>query len=290
MAGFASAKRNNDLLGNAIDDTGIPSRPAILDRVHIEMGKDAPDLNMLARVISADMALSGGLVAIANSPYFGYPGRVRSVNEALTVLGLDVVCQAIAGLTLRKLFPLTNAMERFWDASSNIARLSGWLAQHPDTGIKLNASDAFTFGLFRDCGIAILLNRYPYYNEILAQANAEKTFSFTQIEEIRFPTNHAVIGELLAKSWWLPEEISTAIRLHHEYGILQGGDSGLPPASRSLIAVAQFAEHLFQYHTGLSKSHEWLKAKDACLQLLEIREDRLDFFYDEAEPVLAKYD
>jgi len=285
------SRRVEDLLESSLSDTGIPTRPAILDRVHIEMGKDEPDLNLLARIISADVALSGGLISIANSPYFGFHGRVRSVNEALMVLGLDVSCRAIAGLILRKLFPATLALERFWDASANIARLSGWLAQHPDIAIKIHANDAYTFGLFRDCGIAVLLNRFPYYQEVLHKANAEKTLSFTQIEEIQCPTNHTVIGSLLAQSWWLPEEISVAIKHHHQYELLKPDDATLlPSATRGLIALSQLAEHLFQHHSGLSQSQEWSKSSDVCMNLLELSVAQLTQLYEESAPVLAKYD
>lgn len=287
----SQSKRVEDLLQSSLSDTGIPSRPAILDRVHSEMGKDEPDLNLLARIISADVALSGGLISIANSPYFGFHGRVRSVNEALMVLGLDVACRAIAGLILRKLFPVTVALERFWDASASIARLSGWLAQHPDLAIKVHANDAYTFGLFRDCGIAVLLNRFPYYQEVLLKANAEKTLSFTQVEEIQCPTNHTVIGGLLAQSWWLPEEISVAIKHHHEYGLLKKEDTTLlPAATRGLVAISQLAEHLFQHHSGLSQTQEWSKASEVCLELLGLNTEKLSLLYDESAPVLAKYD
>ena len=285
------SKRVEGLLENALQDTGIPSRPAILDRVHVEMGREEPDLNLLARIISADVALSGGLISIANSPYFGFHGRVRSVNEALMVLGLNVSCRAVAGLILRKLFPVTLALERFWDSSASIAKLSGWLAQYPDLGIKIHASDAYTYGLFRDAGIAVLLNRFPYYSDVLLQANQEKEISFTDIEEIQCPTNHAVIGGLLAQSWWLPEEISSAIRLHHDYDILHKDDSTiLPPATRGLIAIAQLAEHIYQHHTGMSKTQEWDKSKDVCLDILGCNESQLDNIYSESAPVLAKYD
>lgn len=280
-----------NLLESTLDEAGIPACPFVLKQVHIEMAKDDPDLNLLARVISSDVALAGGVIAIANSPYFGFHSRVRSITEALMVLGLDVACRAISGIVLRKLFPVTLEMERFWDASAGIARLSGWLAQHPDMGIKLHASDAYTFGLFRDCGIAVLLNRFRYYQEVLKQANAEKIMGFTQIEETKCPTNHALIGSLLAQSWWLPDEISSAIRLHHEYAILQGGDSTLlTPEALALIATSQLAEHIFQYHTGMQKSQEWYKASEACLRLLEIREEQLENLYEESAPVLAKYD
>ena len=290
-SGADPSKRIEGLLDRTLKDSGIPARPAILDRVHSEMYKEEPDLNLLARIISADVALAGGVISIANSPYFGFHGRVRSVNEALMVLGLDVACRAIAGLILRKLFPVSLALERFWDASAGIARLSGWLAQHPDIGVTVHANDAYTFGLFRDCGIAVLLHRFPYYQELLARANAEKTLSFTEVEATQCPTNHAVIGGLLAQSWWLPEEISTAIRLHHDYAILHRDDSTLlPPATRGLIAIAQLAEHIFQHHTGLSKTQEWFKSGEVCMQFLEIREDQLPGLYEEGAPILAKYD
>ena len=105
------------------------------------------------------------------------------------------------------------------------------------------------------------------------------------------PTNHAVIGSLLAQSWWLPEEMSTGIRLHHDYTILQKNESTLlPPTTRGLIAIAQLAEHIFQHHTGLSRTQEWKKSSEVCMQLLEIDDDKLVRLYEESAPVLAKYD
>lgn len=288
---LTQSKRIENLLESALSDSGIPARPAILERIHVEMGKAEPDLNLLSRIISADVALAGGLISIANSPYFGFHGRVRSVNEALMILGLDVACRAIAGLILRKLFPVTMALERFWDASSGIAQLSGWLAQNPDIGVQIAASDAYTYGLFRDCGIAVLLNRFPYYHDVLMKANQEKTLKFTEVEETQCPTNHAVIGGLLTQSWWLPEELSMAIRHHHDYELLQKDDTTLlPPHTRGLIAIAQLAEHIFQHHTGLSKTQEWDKSKEVCLQLLEIDEEQLERLYIEGAPIMAKYE
>jgi HD-like signal output (HDOD) protein len=284
------SRRVGTLLEGILKENGIPSRPAILDRIHVEMDKEEPDLNLLSLIVSADVALAGGLISIANSPYFGFHGRVRSVNEALIVLGLDVACRGIAGLILRKLFPVTLPLERFWDASASIARLSGWLAQHEDLDLEVAASDAYTFGLFRDCGIAVLLHRFPYYHEVLLQANAEKTLNFTQVEEMQCPTNHTIIGNLLAQSWWLPEEICTGIRVHHDYTILQKDDATeLPKSTREMIVIAQFAEHIYQHHTNLSKSQEWEKSKEACMERLGISEDKLAHFYEDSAPVLAKF-
>lgn len=277
------------LLENAVRDIGIPPRPAILDSISFEMHKDEPDMLHLSKLISSDVALAAGLIATANSPYFGFRRRVRSVRETLMMLGLDVASRAVAGLVLRKLFPTTLVLERFWDASASIARLAGWLAQHPEHGIRIRADDAYTFGLFRDCGIPVLMKRFSHYQDVLKTANASTELDFTAVEEAHFPSNHVVIGYLLAQSWRLPDETCLAIRHHHDYRALreQGSSSPLPVATLGLIATVQLAEHLFQHHTGLSQTQEWLKAGEVCMQVLDISAERLDRLYEECGPIVA---
>jgi hypothetical protein len=113
----------------------------------------------------------------------------------------------------------------------------------------VRADDAYTFGLFRDCGIVILLRRFGTYRDILMRANRDGERLFTH-ELDALPTHHAVVGSLLAQNWWLPEIISQAIRSHHDPEMLDRFDSGLPLASRRLIAIAQTAERLVQTATG----------------------------------------
>ena len=277
------------LLESSLKDIGIPPRPTILDRISREMLQDEPDYKRLANIIGADVSLSASLIKTANSPFFGYRNRVRSVNEALMMLGLDVASRAIAGIILRKVFPNSLHLERFWDASARIARLSGWLAQHVGRN-KLRPDDAYTFGLFRDCGIPVLLSRFPGYEKILDSANSEADRSFTVVENSQLPTNHAMVGCLLAQSWWLPEEACLAIRHHHEVAIIETPSITPPLTSRYRIAIAQFAEHLMQRHTGLSHTQEWPKLGTACLRLLDVAEDDVDAILADAVPVMEAED
>jgi HD-like signal output (HDOD) protein len=277
------------LLESSLKDIGIPPRPTILDRISREMLRDEPDYKRLSNIIGADVGLSASLIKTANSPFFGYRNRVRSVNEALMMLGLDVASRAIAGIILRKVFPSSLHLERFWDASARIARLSGWLAQHVGHN-KLRPDDAYTFGLFRDCGIPVLLQRFPGYEKILDSANSEADRSFTVVENSQLPTNHAMVGCLLAQSWWLPEETCLAIRHHHEVAIIETPSITPPLTSRYRIAMAQFAEHLMQRHTGLSHTQEWPKLGTACLRLLDVAEDDIDAILADAVPVMEAED
>ena len=48
----------------------IPPRPAILVELEKELRKDSPSTNELVRLITSDVALSGHIMQVANSPAF----------------------------------------------------------------------------------------------------------------------------------------------------------------------------------------------------------------------------
>lgn len=277
------------VLEQSIKGIDIPPRPLIIDRVRAAMNEEVPNFKRVGELISADVSLAAGLIKTANSPYFGYQSRARSINEALLMLGLDVTCRAIAAISLRQAFPNSAHYERFWDASAKIAVLSGWLARRLKRP-RLRADDAYTYGLFRDCGIVILLRRFPDYKMTLHRANNEAVLSFTALEQRELPTDHAVIGCLLAQSWWLPDEICQAIRHHHELASIATADSAVPLASRYLFAIGQTAEHLLQQVSGASHTAEWPKLGAACLRLLDLKDENLPELYEEATVLLRTLD
>jgi HD-like signal output (HDOD) protein len=279
----------NALLEQSIKTIDIPPRPLIIDQVRAAMNEEVPNFKRVGELISADVSLAGGLIKTANSPYFGYQSRARSINEALLMLGLDTTCRAIAAISLRQAFPNSAHYERFWDASAKIAVLSGWLARRLKKP-KLRVDDAYTYGLFRDCGIVILLRRFPEYKMTLHRANNEAVLSFTALEQSELPTDHAVIGCLLAQNWWLPNEICQAIRHHHELASIATADSGVPLASRYLIAIGQTAEHLLQQVIGRCHTEEWPKLGAACLHLLDLEEENLPELYAEVITLLDTLD
>lgn len=283
---YSGKSEIDGMFENAIHNVGIPPCPAILKRFMDEANKGEPDYNRLAGIIGNDVSLSAGLIKTANSPFFGIRQRARSMNEALTVLGLKISTRAVAGIILRNSFPQSPNLVRFWDASTRIAHLSGWLANYLNLP-GLHTEDAYTFGLFRDCGIPILLRRFPNYESVLTAANRDTERNFCNVEENEFPTNHAVVGCMLAQSWWLPEEICLAISNHHDLTAFEPEDSKLPELSRKLIATAQLAEHIVQRLLGLSMTQEWSKLGGGCLKLLDMDQTRLEVLYAEVVPVIS---
>ena len=176
-------------------------------------------------------------------------------------------------------------MVRFRDASARTARLCAWLAYKLDIP-GFHADDAYTFGLFHDCGIPLLMVCFPHYKEVLGQANRNTQTEFTAIEESLVQTNHAMVGSALARSWWLPEDMCLAIRHHHDLTSL-ATNSTLPKSQREFIATTQFAEHFSQQQLGLDFTEEWPKFCAASLETLQIDEKDLEFLYAEARQIVS---
>jgi HD-like signal output (HDOD) protein len=275
-------------IGSEIRNIGIPPRPEILAKVQEEMAKDEPDIQRLADIIGSDVGLAASLIKVANSPYFGTGRKVRSVPEALLVVGLKVAAQTIAGIALERTFPHVPSLERFWDSAACTARVSGWLARELGRRTQVRPDDAYTFGLFHDCGIPVLMIPFPEYRDILVQANKDAERSFTDIEDEQLSINHAHVGAELAEDWRLPEETCAAIRHHHKLAAIdESSDANIDLKARQLIAVAAMAQHLIHRNTGKSHSQEWTKLGDACLTLLGVDDSELEELACAARPVVS---
>ena len=264
-------------LSDELTTIKIPPRPAILLNIQREMRAPEPDFPAIEKIISLDVGISASLVKIANSPLFGTQRHVRSIREALHLLGLNAVASAVAALALRQSFARVPNLERFWDSSARIAQLSGWLAaQLPPRERGIRQEEVFTFGLFRDCGIPVLMSMYSDYYEILKIANEEAERPFTAVETEELDLDHTMIGGLLAQEWELPDEFHAAISAHHDLEQLRDDcETPLPEVSRYLIAIAQLAEFIFQSLTGLNRTCEWPKLGATCRAILGIDEDQV---------------
>ena len=250
-------------LQNMLNGVDIPPCPAVLIELDAELKKDMPDQREIARLISQDVALAGHVMLVANSPVFSTGHKLASITQAINVLGM----QRIFSLVVSQLLKLALAgnqdasMDRFWETSAQTAHVSAELAKRlrcvrPDV--------AYTFGLFHDCGIPLLMKRFPQTKAVLAAANAAEERGFTDVEDDMMGTNHAVVGYFLAKRWHLPGFISEGVLYHHDYKVLAKPGS-VSDTAGALIAVCVLAEHIIRLHGSGNGEQEWAKAAQyAC--------------------------
>lgn len=253
-------------LDNLVSTIRIPPRPSLLVEMQKELNKDDPNPRHLARIIANDVAMAASLMKLANSSFFGLRLKAQSVDHAVDLLGMRQTEMVMTGIIARQTFATqANTMRKFWDISSKRAQaLSSMVKRLP----VVTSDIAHTFGLFCDIGVPILIDRFPAYAETWKKANSSFDRGLTEVEEEAHMTNHASIGSLMARTWGLPEQVSTAILLHHDYSSLE--DPATDESVRGLVALTALAEYAIHKYEGQENSAEWYKASEQVRQFLGI--------------------
>lgn len=130
-----------------------------------------------------------------------------------------------------------------------------------------------------------MLQRFSDYKDTLRMANAEANRAFTDVEDERHSTNHAVVGSLLAANWNLPEDFRVAICTHHDLGVYA---SAISPKAMNLVAVGVLAEHIENDYSRLSVGHEWAKLGKGTLDHLLLDAQALDELSADARTALEE--
>lgn len=266
----------------AVKSFKIPPCPEILTSLVREMRTEEPDFRKVSNLVARDVGLGATLLRTVNSPAYGLRTKATSVHHALTVLGLNAIVQIMTGLLLRQAFPAAQhpKMQEIWEASSQVAEITAALAVRTRV---VDRDAAYTFGLFRDCGIPALMMHFDDYAQTLDDAAKEVDRKFTAVEDERYWTNHAEAGHTMAEAWFLPKTICDAILWHHDYAVLEQGHNEIADGSRKLIALALIAEWLAAQRAGSYPANEWLKGGTLSLQCVGSSEQEMQALARELE-------
>lgn len=251
---------------NLLKTIRIPPRPSLLVDLQKELNKDEPSAKGMAKIIANDVALAASLLKLTNSSFFGLRLKAQSVDHAVNLIGTTQTGILMTGIIARQSINSgASSMGKFWDFSSKRAQALSAMVRRTSV---CSADVAHTFGLFCDIGVPILMERFPDYAETWKKANSEFDLPLTAVEDQHHITNHASIGSLMARTWGLPEQVSTAILLHHDYKTLE--DTATDDSVRGLIALCALAEYAIQKYEGQERPAEWYKGGEMVCQYLGI--------------------
>lgn len=241
-------------------EVAIPPCPSILTKLLRETRSDEPDFRRVGQLIGGDVALAAEIVKVANSSYYGLRTKASSVQQAVTLLGLDEVTRRVTGLLLQQAFSgaAGPGMERYWKASMATALIAALVSRETGHG----ASEiCHTYALFQNCGMPVMLQTFPIYADIFDGSALAYGDPILEIEEERYATSHAKIGARFAQSWQLPEPLCLAIRHHHDLPASADVRAQARPETRVLVAVGLAAEQIYCTATG-GLCHDWAQANE----------------------------
>lgn len=271
---------SSEQISVALQGISVPPQPQIMVDLQMEQYMPDPDLEVIAGLIAQDPGLSGALMKIVNSPYYGLTNKIASIRRAVTLLGSRTVINLINAQSIKGEMSDDTivTLNRFWDSAQDVAMTSMTLAKR--TGTQA-VDEAYTLGLFHDCGIPLMLKRFPDYMRVLEQgyADAGPDSRVVDIENRHFNTNHAVVGYYTAKSWRLPEHLTHAIANHHNALAIFSDDSSRQSQLKNLLATLKMAEHICASHKVLGNQrddHEWNSISHLVLDYVGLSEYDFD--------------
>lgn len=189
--------------------TELPTVPIVISRLIKVLQDENASVNDLSEVIRHDQSISARMVAVANSPFFGYPGRINSIEQAILMLGFDIVKSIALGVSVMGLFPFQySAVKKMWAHSYSVATISGFLC------CKIPVADkgiCFLAGLLHDIGKIVLMGLYR--NEYQTFVKSDDP---VDVEKNIFQCTHAQAGAWFLESLSFPEEIVLPVCHHHD--------------------------------------------------------------------------
>jgi len=198
----------------------IPTIPGVALEIQRIVADPRSAADDLSRIIQNDQSLTAKTMRMVNSAYYGLRQKVKSVKQAVVILGFNTVKSLAVSAALLDRFPTggeVNGFHRgkFWEHTIGVACISRMLAQR----LKVPKDEEevyFISGLLHDLGKVILDQYFPdRFREVLDMIQSNRC-SFFEAERTLGGVNHAEIGGILAAQWEFPPEHIAALRFHHE--------------------------------------------------------------------------
>ena len=125
-------------------DIDIPTQPESLVKLSLLLAEDEINLVAVAALIEGDMALAAAVMKAVNSSLYGLEGRVQSVQQAITYLGMREIAAITFEMGLRAAFPAATELEVVWSRASQRGLLMGRIGQ----ALSVDPWAAHSAGLF----------------------------------------------------------------------------------------------------------------------------------------------
>ncbi|MBI4957347.1 MAG: HDOD domain-containing protein [Myxococcales bacterium] len=191
----------------------------------VEVGRALGDpdvsLRAVATILERDPRMTGALLGLANSAFFGFPRAIRTPLQAVTLLGVRQVRSLVVSLSATaELARVCDGVDfgRFLEHAVACSQISRFITEAHGEAVPDEVAVAATL---HDMGQVLLVGADP-----AAWAELSRTArgvggpwvdaARLKAERDAFGVDHARLGGLLAEKWRLPVDLVAVVRDHHE--------------------------------------------------------------------------
>ena len=190
----------------------LPPFPDIAWKI-MSLVKTMAPIKEIEELVSYDQVITAKILQLANSVYYGQRHDIRSLKEAILLLGNNRLIQVVIGACATLYYGSGSSRDEreLWEHSVTTALTSEIVACriHYDGVLTL-----YTAALLHDIGNTIL----NFYSKIYLQSSLREIRG--ESDEVRaerraFGIDHQELGGIIARNWKFPPDIAAAIEHHH---------------------------------------------------------------------------
>lgn len=130
-----SQELTTEQIQQSLQGISVPAQPQIMVDLQMEQYMPDPDLEVIAKLIAQDPGLSGSLLKIVNSPYYGLSNKITSIQRAVNLLGSRSIINLINAQSIKGEMndDTIVTLNRFWDTAQDVAMTCLTLAKRIGT-------------------------------------------------------------------------------------------------------------------------------------------------------------
>lgn len=196
----------------------LPDLPEIVHELQQLIRDPDSSISAIEDCIYRDPVISGLILKVVNSSFYGFPRQISSIRLALVLLGLDEIQKVVFSVVILETFQMpwldnNFLIHEFWLHSA----ITGRIAQTIASRIALpDREEVFLAGLLHDIGILALLYSKKDEQLHLLERAREAGDPIAEHEQIYYGFHHGQVGAWLANQWNLPLSLQAVIRFHCE--------------------------------------------------------------------------
>jgi HD-like signal output (HDOD) protein len=231
--------------------TELPPLPQAVMEVMQALRRETLSSQRSIELIEMDQALAARTLRLANSAFYGAPGRVGSIGDAVRMLGLRTVSGVLTAAALHSSLKVDAcegfSFDDFWRHGIGTALTARALAAR----IGMDPDEAFLAGLMSDIGQLALATFVPLDFARAIEAAHAQDIPQVEAETLILGVAHPHIGALVIDHWRFPADITSAVARHH--------DPTAPPSGQrlslsGLIHIADAMTHALDLSTSASEA------------------------------------
>lgn len=207
----------------------LPAFPGIILRILETIDDENSSMTVLVNHLQRDPVIAGRVLSAANrSSQYGHR-TLGGISAAVSFIGQRRVREIVLTTSLADFTRQSRNSLFFWEHSLAVGICTQELARE----FSLSADHALVAGLLHDIGKLWMSHLHPERHQEVVDRIEKQPRPLCEIERNVFGLDHCQIGELVARHWGLPEEITEAIARHHHPDT---------PALGKLAAITHVAE------------------------------------------------